>query len=359
MFRAPFFMRHLRLPTRRVFDIIAVMNKILFAVLAGGGCSFVGAATIDLVSAKGVDATVWVELESPGDGALTAQVQAPAGFGAKLLRVTKELRDPNAYFTDLPGIGEKVPVGTGLADAAQGAPAKAGEKVRFRVVVPVGETAAAGLHKGKVTLACGGRSAESELNLKVLDFVLPPAKTRLSGRAWTAKYEGGVPADWTPEQTDTYAKHAADVTAVAASMKAFKSDLAAERWRAFGVGYFGVLDVPYVVNPDAWRRVAGVAAWQRGYDGVVWPADRKADPVVRAGLDDALIDVRYVSYCLELSNPLANKEKRDSKVVYEGRLGQFWVDRIKTASDDMDVVRLEAQARLVRLLAFAKKEGLK
>ena len=47
------------------------------------------------------------------------------------------------------------------------------------------------------------------------------------------------------------------------------------------------------------------------------------------------------------------------EVVYEGRLGQFWCDRISTASDDMDVARLETQARLVRLLAFMRKEAAK
>ena len=83
------------------------------------------------------------------------------------------------------------------------------------------------------------------------------------------------------------------------------------------------------------------------------------EPVLKAGLEDALVDVRYVSYAYELSNALADREKRDSKVVYEGRLGQFWCDRISTASDDMDVARLETQARLVRLLAFMRKEAAK
>ena len=44
------------------------------------------------------------------------------------------------------------------------------------------------------------------------------------------------------------------------------------------------------------------------------------------------------------------------RIVYEGRLGQFWLDRISADDDDMDVMRLEAQARIVRLLAFARKE---
>jgi len=331
--------------------------SLVTTLLVGAAC-VCQAVPIDLVSAKGVDATAWVVLEAPDDGPLTAVVEPPDGFKVTLLREVKEPRDPNAYFTDLPGIGEKVSVGVGLADAAKEAAAKAGERLRYRFVIPVGESAAAGLHKGKVTLACGGKSAEHDLSLKVLDFVLPPAKTRHSKRVWTARYAGGVPSDWTVETPDTYATQAADVTAVAGSLRRCRNDLAAERWRAFGVPYYGLLDTPYVLNPDSWRRTAGVWAWQMGFDGVVLPRD-SVDAVVLAGLDDALIDVRYVSYCLELSNPLADKAKRDSKVVYEGRLGQFWVDRIQTTSDDMDVVRLEAQARLVRLLAFAKKEGLK
>ena len=174
-------------------------------ILVSGLAVAAGAATVDLVSAKGVAATTWVELVSPGEGELTAKVAAPSGFTAAFSRVKAEPRDPNAYFSGVPGIGEKVPVGVDLEDAAKGASAKAGERVRYRVVIPVPESAKAGVHKGKVTLSCGGKSAEAELCLKVLDFVLPPAKSRYSGRAWTVKAEGGIPADWTVEQDDSYA----------------------------------------------------------------------------------------------------------------------------------------------------------
>ena len=165
-----------------------------------------------------------------------------------------------------------------------------------------------------------------------------------------------MPSDWTPEGPDTYLKQADRVTNIAASMASCRSDLAAERWHAFGVGYYGVLDLPYVLNPDSWRRSAGVWAWQMGFDGVVFPAGKTLDPVVRAGLEDAAIDVRYLSFCLELSDLLADRSKRAAEIVYEGRLGQFWLDRISADDDDMDVMRLEAQARIVRLLAFTRKE---
>ena len=335
----------------------SVKKTLIAAVAVGAACLSFG-ATVDLVSAKGVDATAWLDLESPGEGALTATVQAPDGFKATLLRVVKEPRDPNAFFTDVPGIGNPVPVGVALADAAKGAPAKAGESVRFRIVIPVAETAADGVHKGKVTLSCGGKTSESELSLKVLDFALPPAKTRYSGRAWVARLDG-VPAEWTVETADTYAKHAAEAKDVVGSLWHCTGDLNAERWRAFGVGYYAALDIPVVVNPDVWRRAAGIRAWQLGFDGVALPKDRKVEPIVLAGLEDAAIDVRYASYAWELSNALADKAKHASKIVYEGRMGQFFVDRIRTATDDMDVVRLELQARLVRLLAFTRKEASK
>ena len=99
------------------------MKKLMTTLLSGLALA-VGAETVDLVSAKGVDATAWVDLVSPGDGELTVKVTPPGGFAVKLLRVTKEPRDPNAYFSGVPGFGEKVPVGVGLEDAAKGAPAK-------------------------------------------------------------------------------------------------------------------------------------------------------------------------------------------------------------------------------------------
>ena len=161
--------------------------------------------------------------------------------------------------------------------------------------------------------------------------------------------------EWTVETDETYAKHSAAVKSVVGSLWKTKDDLQAERWRGLGVPYYALLAIPYVVNPDAWRRAAGVKAWQLGFDGVALPPELKVDPVVAAGLEDAEIDVRYLSYVSELANGLADKSRNPVKVTYEGRLGQFWVDRVRVAADDMDVVRLEAQARIVRLLAFAKK----
>ena len=229
--------------------------------------------------------------------------------------------------------------------------------MRFRIVVPVGENARPGLHVGKVSLACGGKTAETALNLKVLDFTLPPAKSRYSNLAWLVR-EDGPAADWTVETSDTYAKHCAEVSVVVGSLFDATDDLMAERWRAFKVPYHALLDIPYALNPDAWR-AAAVKAWQLGFDGLVLPRGRVPEPVVRAGLDDALIDVRYLSFCSELANRLADKARNDSKVVYEGRLGQFWVDRVRTGADSPDVVRLEAMARLMRLVRFAGKEASK
>ena len=147
--------------------------------------------------------------------------------------------------------------------------------------------------------------------------------------------------------------------AVAGSLQGVRDDLYAERWRAFGVPYYGIVDVPRILNPDIWRGAAGISAWQLGFDGVAVPAGAPLEGVLKAALEDALIDVRYVSYASELSNELAKKDRHASKVVYEGRMGQFWCDRISVQADDLDVVRLETQARLVRLLAFTRKEASK
>lgn len=316
------------------------------------------AETVDLVSAKGTKATGWVTLDAPAGGTFTATAKLE-GFAPAVSVVTKEPRDPNAFFTDLPGIGEKVPVGVGLADGAKGVSAAAGERMTVRIVVPVGATAASGVRKGAFAVSCGGKTVERELCLRVLDWTLPPAKSRYSDRPWTAQYGGALPADWTRETPATYSNDSAKVSSVIGSLWRTKDDLQSERWRALGVPYYALLDIPYVVNPDAWRRAAGAKAWLLGFDGVALPPEAKVDPVVAAGLEDAVIDVAYLSYASELANGLADRKRNPVKITYEGRLGQFWVDRVKVAFDDMDVVRLETQARIVRLLAFTKKEVAK
>lgn len=329
-----------------------------FAAVFCGATALAAAEPVDLVSARETKATAWVTFDAPAEGTFTATAKLD-GFAPVVSVVTKEPRDPNAFFTDLPGIGEKVPVGVGLADGAKGATAKAGERMTVRLAVPVGKDAAAGVVKGTLTVACGGKSVGCELWLRVLDFALPPAKSRYAGRPWIAQYGGALPADWTVETPATYSNDFAKVRSVVGSLWRTKDDLQAERWRTLDVPYYACLDIPYVVNPDAWRRAAGAKAWQLGFDGVALPPGLKVDPVVAAGLEDAAIDVAYLSCASELSNGLADKARHPVKVTYEGRLGQFWVDRVNVAADDMDVVRRETQARIVRLLAFAKKEVAK
>ena len=152
--------------------------KMLLVTIAMAAALASSAASVDLVSAKGVDATAWVELAAPADGAFAVTVTPPKGFSAVLLREVPELRDPNAFYTDVPGLGQKALVGVGLEDAARGRAAKAGERVRFRLVVPVAATASAGLHQGRLTLSSGTVRTETDLLLRVLDFELPPAKSR-------------------------------------------------------------------------------------------------------------------------------------------------------------------------------------
>ena len=317
--------------------------------------SVMAAEPVDLVSAKGTKATLWTEITASAAGRLTASATL-AGFKPEALVAVKEPRDPNAFFTDVPGIGAKIPVAVGFAAGDKGVEVKAGEKTLLRIVVPVEASAKAGIAKGTLKIVCGGKSEERELNLRVLDYVLPSAKSRYTGRGWTAQYGGAIPADWTRETPETYAQNVAKVSSVLGSLFNTENDLQSERWRNLGVPYYALLDIPYVVNPDAWRRAAGVKAWLIGFDGVALPPEVKADPVVLAGLEDAAIDLAYLSYCSELSNAFADREKNPVKIVYEGRLGQFWCDRVKPASDDMDVVRLETAARIVRLLAFKNRK---
>lgn len=334
------------------------MRIMTCAVALLGALALPAAETVDLVSAKGVKATAWVSFEAPAAGTFSAMAELD-GFAPVVSVVTKEPRDPNAFFTDLPGIGDKVAVGVGLADGAKGVAARAGEKMSVRLVVPVDGRAKAGVHKGALTVDCGGKKVVRELFLRVLDFELPPAKSRRSGRAWLMRLDGPLPSDWMRETAETYAKDAQKVASVVGSLRQTQDDLQAERWRTLDVPYYALLDIPYVLNPDVWRRAAGVRAWQLAFDGVALPPGLKVDPVVTAGLEDAAIDVAYLSYASELANDLADKRRHSFKVVYEGRLGQFWLERIDVRSDDMDVVRLETQARIVRLLAFVKREESK
>ena len=60
--------------------------KTLLMTIAMAAALASPAASVDLVSAKGVDATAWVELAAPADGAFAVTVTPPVGFSAVLLR---------------------------------------------------------------------------------------------------------------------------------------------------------------------------------------------------------------------------------------------------------------------------------
>ena len=113
-----------------------------------------------------------------------------------------------------------------------------------------------------------------------------------------------------------------------------------ERWHRIGVRVYAEL-------PAEGARTNAANAYLQGFDGVV----AAQSPALAEGVKDVTAYARM--------NELAHKVtqlKTPDKVGLEGRMGLFQLDRIAVSSDDPDVCRLEAYARIRRLAAFAKEE---
>lgn len=149
------------------------------------------------------------------------------------------------------------------------------------------------------------------------------------------------------------------------------------RWHAIGGRLISTapLALSAVENPEVWRRRIGFLPFQQGADGVVLPslfdetswsdsdANRKggtrapalvypttgapiptlAWEAVREGVDD----LRYMTLLSKLAAECLSST--DAKIRTEGRLAGVWISRMRAGGGDLDGLRLEAIAWILRL----------
>lgn len=323
------------------------------------------AERIDLVAAQGMRVTASFAVKAPGEGRLEI---AAKGFKPEIRAVKRTLEDPNAWYTAVPGMGEKALAPTALT--AEFPVARAGEAHEFRLAYDVPGDAKPGVVRHSLAVRQGGKAvADVEVNLKVVGLRLGPASARYGDAAsldGTKVYRGGSPAlidtalkPFTFETKDLplgtaelYTNGTETVGAVMLDGE-WATHLWAERWRNVGVRTYLKLRDPKVLNPDIWYRLA-LKGFFMGCDGVVVPA-APADSLAAEMVRESATDIALLSQVLRLSHRLMVCEK-EFKVRLEGRMGCFWVDHLGGENlDDASLVRLEALARLVRLQAFVDK----
>jgi len=341
-------------------------------------------AEVTVVSARGVRATFAAAVRADGaaSGVRPTVGTVKTDDGATFDVGTAEVRwvkctekDPNAWFSSVPGIGERTLVPDLLVSGAADLAKDETREFLFRLEIPA--TANPGLYRGKLAFASSsGTLAEAPFVLRIVPPVLGPAVTRNSDRAsldGTKVFTGGepallsteptsyevrdtVPADWTRETDETYAKEAGTVKAVLTPSARGPDRHSARRWHAIGVRDYLEADLsPALANPQLWRREAGVRGYLTCFDGVVVPKVGK-DTLVGAAVEEGLVDARYLSAVSQAAHRL--RYAKDYKLTLEGRMGSFFVDQnddIEERSPDLDVLRLEAIATLVRLDAFLAK----
>ena len=137
-----------------------------------------------------------------------------------------------------------------------------------------------------------------------------------------------------------------------------------------------------IENPAPWRRKKGVAAWLRGYGGILVPAlaeaaspwsddhgdtrsrtllypaaDGSSIPTLASvALEEAWFDVCYLSALNERARELLSNA--DTRLAVEGRRALAWLADIDASPSAPATVRLDAIAWLERLRAILTPEVL-
>ena len=160
------------------------------------------------------------------------------------------------------------------------------------------------------------------------------------------------------------------------------------RWHAIGNRLISSapLALAGVENPEVWRRRIGFLPYQQGADGVLLPppfdltswhdSDQKRANGKRApalvypttsspiptlaweGVREGVDDVRYLTLLSKLAD--ACLASPNAKVRTEGRLAGVWMNEMRADKGNLDGLRLEAIAWILRLQqvhATASKEG--
>lgn len=148
----------------------------------------------------------------------------------------------------------------------------------------------------------------------------------------------------------------------------------ASRWHLIGRELLGCMPPhPGAENPERWRRTKGLLPYWADYDGVVVPGlldaqqpwrdpaeerrrsrslvyeagGRWIDTLAWEAVREAVDDVRYFTLLAELSHEASDSARPET--VAEGRKASQWFELVNTESVDLDTLRLETIAWILKL----------
>ena len=272
---------------------------------------------------------------------------------------------------------------------------RAGEVRQLLVRIAIAPGTPPGIYRGQLAFAADGAPAgRAALTLRVLAYDLPRPRARfadadylfVSPRGWPALPSGiaplPAPLDARALAEDGYAVGEKEDENLAASKKyhvfrapATRRQLQARR--AIGaVALEAAPPLAGIENPAPWRRKKGVAAWLRGYGGILVPAlaeaaspwnddhgdtrsrtllypaaDGSSIPTLASvALEEAWFDVCYLSALNERARELLSNA--DTRLAVEGRRALAWLADIDASPSAPATVRLDAIAWLERLRAI-------
>lgn len=404
---------------QRPLDVVATRGEVAAAAVAVHATA--DAKRVELVVAgvaKEGQAlpAAWVDLHAvvawyQADG---AWYQPEGKTSEQMLVAELLLKDPGIVTADKAtrknqirlAAGGKIPQRD--SDILQPVALSAGSCQRYWVRVRVPEGAAPGIYNGTLTLMTDGRAAGVlPLNLRVLPFVLPPASARYNAARPFSVALGTDPLDQAvaallPQLPPGAAAPSPDDVRqidadVAAGVDAFRErgvermvqveagfpdrDVAA-RWHVIKSQFLNDLrPLLGVENPEVWRRAAGYAAYKADYDGcylagvaeagagwddtpvngfrrrnLVYPvAEGMVETLASEGVRVACDDVRYYALLMRLAEDAMASSSHIT--VFEGRRALHWFDQADVQLADLDTVRLETIAWILKLRTLLGKEG--
>lgn len=303
--------------------------------------------------------------------------------------------------------GEQIPRAD--SDTLQPIALSVGDCQRYWVRVRVPEKATPGIYHATLTLMTDGRSAGTlPLNVRVLPFELPSASARYDRARPFGLSLGKDPFDkavaaMLPPLPPKAAAPSPDAIRqidadLAAGVDVFRErgvermvqveaglpdrDVAA-RWHVIDSRLLADLrPLLGIENPEVWRRAAGFAPFKADYDGcylagvceagagwddtpvngyrrrnLVYPvAKGMVETLASEGVRIACDDVRYYALLTRLAEEAMASASHIT--VYEGRRALHWFDQADVVLSDLDTIRLEAIAWILKLRTLLGKEGV-
>lgn len=268
---------------------------------------------------------------------------------------------------------------------------------QFFATLKAPSDAKTGIYVSELKLVAEGRTAGSlRLNVRVLPFTLPPPKTRyniqkryrvliacaggltrlrgLDGVANIVFHQVGNTGQTKFENSD-FGLYALLLTGEPDRRAASSRHAAGEEVVAFTAPY------PGAENPERWRRAKGVLPYWADYDGALIPgvvdeqhpwldpedgARRSRSLLYDTGegfiqtlawvaVIEAVDDVRYFTLLSDLTGKAIASKRFET--IHEGKKAAHWFELVDSESVDLDTLRLETIAWILKLQSVLDAEN--